>query len=84
MPFNYQPYFVTDPKVCGGEPVIAGTRVTLRTVLACVADGMSAEEIMADFPSLSREAVTATLAFAAVSAEEDRPIRYPTISPQYY
>jgi uncharacterized protein (DUF433 family) len=74
MSFNYRPYIVSNPEICGGEPVIAGTRVTLRTVLASLADGMSVEEILADFPSLSRESVKAVLAFAAVSAEEDLPL----------
>lgn len=74
MSFNYRPYIVSNPEVCGGEPVIAGTRVTLRTVLASLADGMSVEEILADFPSLSRESVKAVLAFAALSAEEDLPL----------
>lgn len=74
MPFNYHPYIVSNPQICGGESVIAGTRVTLRTVLASLADGMSVEEILTDFPSLSRESVKAVLAFAAVSAEEDLPL----------
>ncbi len=73
MSFNYRPYIVSDPQVCGGEHVIAGTRVTLRTVLASLAEGMSVEEILEDFPSLNRESIRAVLAFAAVSAEEDLP-----------
>lgn len=74
MSFNYRPYIASNPEICGGEPVIAGTRVTLRTVLASLADGMSVEEILADFPSLNRESVRAALAFAALSAEEDLPL----------
>ncbi len=74
MPFNYRPYIVSSADICGGELVIAGTRVTLRTVLASLAEGMSVEEILADFPSLTAESVKAVLAFAAVSAEEDLPM----------
>lgn len=74
MTFNYRPYIVSNPEICGGESIIAGTRVTLRTVLASMADGMSVEEIIEDFPSLSRESVKAVLVFAAVSAEEDLPM----------
>lgn len=74
MSLDYHPYIVSNPKVCGGEPVVVGTRVTIRTVLASLADGMSVEEILADFPSLNRDAVRAVLAFAAVSAEEDLPV----------
>ena len=65
---------IRDPKICGGEPVFEGTRVTLRTVLASLADGDSAEEILADFPSLGPEDVRAAIAFAAASAQEDIPV----------
>jgi uncharacterized protein (DUF433 family) len=65
---------VRDKKICGGEPVFRGTRVTLRTVLASLADGDSAEEILKDFPSLKAEDIQAAIAFAAASAEEDLPV----------
>jgi uncharacterized protein (DUF433 family) len=65
---------IRDPKTCGGEPVFKGTRVTLRTVLASLASGDTAEEILADFPSLKPEDIQAAIAFAAASAEEDLPV----------
>src|SRR5881392_3433681 len=68
---------VRDRGICGGEPVFKGTRVTLRTVLASLAGGDSAEEILADFPSLKVEDIQAAIAFAAASAEEDLPV--PTV-----
>ena len=67
---SYDERIVRDPGVCGGEPVFKGTRVTLRTVLASLAAGDSAEEILADFPSLKAEDVQAAIAFAAASAEK--------------
>jgi uncharacterized protein (DUF433 family) len=70
---NNQDRITCDPKVCGGEPVFKGTRVTLRTVLASLAAGDSVEEILADFPSLKADDVQAAIAFAAASAEEDLP-----------
>jgi len=71
---TYGARIVRDPGICGGEPVFKGTRVTLRTVLASLADGDSPEEILADFPSLKMEHVQAAIAFAAASAEEDLPV----------
>jgi uncharacterized protein (DUF433 family) len=62
---NYEERIVRDRGICGGEPVFKGTRVTLRTVLASLATGDSAEEIVADFPSLKPEDVRAAIAFAA-------------------
>jgi len=63
---DYQDYIVRDPKICGGEPVIKGTRVTLRTILASLAEGGSFDELLKDFPSLNEEDVRAVIAFAAV------------------
>jgi len=60
--------------VCGGEPVIKGTRVTVRTILASLAEGADTQEIVADFPTLTEQDVRAVIAFAATSAEEDLPI----------
>ncbi len=71
---NYGERIVRDKGVCGGEPVFKGTRVTLRTVLASLADGDSPEDILADFPSLKAEDIQAAIAFAAASAEEDLPV----------
>ena len=71
---NYAERIVRDPGICGGEAIFKGTRVTLRTVLASLAEGDSMETILASFPSLSPEDVRAAIAFAAASAEEDLPI----------
>lgn len=71
---SYEKRIVRDKGICGGEPVFKGTRVTLRTVLASLADGDPVDEILADFPSLIAEDVQAAIAFAAASAEEDLPV----------
>lgn len=71
---NYEERIVRDKGTCGGEPVFKGTRVTLRTVLASLAGGDSAEDILADFPSLKDADIQAAIAFAAASAEEDLPV----------
>jgi len=71
---DYQRYIVRDPAICGGEPVIKGTRVTIRTVLASLAEGARNQDILEDFPTLKEEDIRAVIAFAAVSAEEDMPV----------
>jgi uncharacterized protein (DUF433 family) len=76
---NHAERIVRDPNTCGGEPIFRGTRVTLRTVLASLAAGDGAEEILADFPTLKAEDIRAAIAFAAASAEEDLPV--PAIPP---
>ncbi len=71
---NYGDHIIRDPRICGGEPVFKGTRISLRTVLASLAEGARVEDILADFPTLTEEAVRA-IAFAAASATEDLPVR---------
>lgn len=74
MAVNYQERIDRDPRVAGGEAVIKGTRVTLRTVLASLAEGATTAEILEDFPTLSADDVRAAIAFAAASAQEDLPV----------
>ena len=62
---NFADHFERDSGICGGETVLRGTRVTLRTVLASLAEGSSFEQILQDYPSLSGEQVRAVVAFAA-------------------
>lgn len=73
MAMDYQDRIVRDAQICGGEPVIKGTRVTLRTILASLAEGDSVADILRDFPTLTEQDVRAAIAFAAASAEEDLP-----------
>lgn len=54
-----------DPAVRSGKPTIRGTRITVADVLEYLAGGMTVEEVLADFPDLTREDVLAALAFAA-------------------
>lgn len=70
---KYQDRIVRDPLICGGEPVIRGTRVPVRTILASLAEGDRTDDILRDFPTLTEEDVQAVIAFAAASAEEDLP-----------
>ena len=71
---DYRRFISRDPKFCGGQPVMKGTRVTLRTVLTSLAEDATIQEILEDFPSLREEHVRAAIAFAAASAAEDLPL----------
>jgi uncharacterized protein (DUF433 family) len=69
----FQDRIIRDPAVCGGQPIIRGTRVTVRTILGYLAHGESTAQILADFPSLTEEDLRTVVAFAAASASEDLP-----------
>ena len=74
---TYQNHIARDPKVCGGQPVVRGTRVPLRVVLAHLAHGETVEHIVMEFPTVTAEDVRAVIAFAAASVAEDLPAPSP-------
>ncbi|MBC7346935.1 MAG: DUF433 domain-containing protein [Clostridia bacterium] len=59
-----------DPAVCGGEPCIRGTRIPVHVILDHLAAGESYEEILENFPRITREDILACLEYAAYLATE--------------
>jgi uncharacterized protein (DUF433 family) len=53
------------PGIRSGKPCVKGTRITVYDVLEYLAGGMSEDDILSDFPNLTRDDVRACLAFAA-------------------
>lgn len=65
-----------DHRIMGGVPCIAGTRIPVATVVSMVAEGMTVERIVGDFPQLDAEAVRQSLVFAADAVRErELPLR---------
>jgi uncharacterized protein (DUF433 family) len=60
-----------DPKVMGGKPVVKGTRITVEQVLKMLAQGLTNEEILKDYPHLSKDDIAAVLLYAAKVAGEE-------------
>ncbi len=60
----------TDPRVMHGQAVIAGTRVSVSMILDCLAVGMTAEEIAAEFRTATLAGVRAAAAYDAALARE--------------
>lgn len=71
----FQDFIERDPLIAGGVPVVKGTRIPIRTVLASLAEGSSVDEILADFPTLTARDIQAVVAFAATSAMDDLPFK---------
>ena len=67
---NWQDFITVDPKVCHGKACIKGTRVMVTVILDNLAAGLDAEEIVKSYPTVSRDAVQATLRYAAELAKE--------------
>ena len=58
-----------DPDVMDGLPTLVGTRVPVRVVLDCLAEGMNAEEILRAFPTLKPQHIPAALRFSGFLAD---------------
>ena len=59
-----------DPKVCGGKPCIRGTRIYIAIILDGLAEGLTPEQIIDNYPQLTRDDIRATLAYAAELSRE--------------
>ena len=59
-----------DPAVCGGRPCIKGTRIWIASILDFLADGMTASELLADYPQLELKDVLAAIAYGAEMSRE--------------
>lgn len=62
---DYREIITVEPGKRGGKPCIRGMRITVYDVLSYLASGMSVEEVLEDFPYLTREDVLAALSYAA-------------------
>jgi uncharacterized protein (DUF433 family) len=67
---------VSDLKVMMGKPVIAGTRITVESILERLGAGETVEDLLEAHPRLTREAIGAALTFAAEALRAD--VVYPT------
>ena len=62
---RWQDYIVSDPSICHGQSCVKGTRIMVSVVLDNLASGLTLDEILANYPSLTRESVQAVIAYAA-------------------
>ncbi len=61
---DYHDIITIEPGKRSGKPIIRGIRITVQDVLEYLAGGMSVDEILADFPELTREDIRACRAYA--------------------
>lgn len=62
---SWQEHIVVDPNIHHGDPCIKGTRVPVTIIVGSLADGMTAEEIIEQYPQLTADDIRAALAYAA-------------------
>lgn len=56
---------VCDPEILNGKPIIKGTRISVGLIMQCIASGMTKEDILQGYPTLTPEGLEAALDFAA-------------------
>ncbi len=54
-----------NPAICGGRPIISGTRITVQTILEFLGAGDSIEEVLEAYPTLTRADVLAALQYSS-------------------
>jgi uncharacterized protein (DUF433 family) len=67
---KWSDYITVDPQVCHGKACIKGTRIMVSVILDNLADGLTAEQIIANYPGLTPEAVRAAIGYAAELSHE--------------
>ena len=67
---NWREYISVDPSICHGQACISGTRVMVSVILDNLAAGLTVEETVESYPSVSDDAVEAALHYAAELAKE--------------
>jgi len=77
---RWQDYITVDPTVCHGRACMRGTRIMVSVVLDNLAAGLTPDEIVRSYPSLSRESVQAAIAYAAELGRE-RVVAMPDVVP---
>jgi uncharacterized protein (DUF433 family) len=70
---DWRDYISVDPNICHGKACIKGTRIMVSVVLDNLAAGLTPEEILRSYPSLTYEAIQAAIAYAAKLTRE-RPV----------
>jgi uncharacterized protein (DUF433 family) len=62
---------VVNPKIMHGKPVIKGTRIPVYVILNLLAGGMKEEDILREYPDITREDILACMAYGARLTEEE-------------
>ncbi len=64
---------VRDPQICHGQATVRGTRILVSIILDALADGMTEDEILAEYPTLTVEGIRAAAAYGAELARDEFP-----------
>jgi uncharacterized protein (DUF433 family) len=69
-------YVEVNHRVCGGKPVIRGTRIMVKNILGMVAGGYTIEQIIEAYPEITRDEIQGALEYAAAVIDEEQVIAH--------
>ena len=67
---DWRKFITAKAEICHGRACFDGTRIMVTVVLDCLASGMTADEIVREYPSLSKDHILASLSYSAELAKE--------------
>lgn len=71
---SWEDHISVNPKVCHGKPCIKGTRIMVSVILDNLAEGLTPQEIVDEYPPLTVKDVRAAVAYAAVLARDEEVV----------
>lgn len=69
---TWQEHIIIDPEVLVGKPVIRGSRLAVEFIVGLLAEGWSEEDILKNYPGLTKEDILACLRYASVILQSER------------
>ena len=67
---------IIDPEILKGKPIIAGTRISVELILELLSSGMSIEEIIKEYPHLTKKSILEAIKYAKKSMEHEEVISF--------
>lgn len=76
MENKFKTRIVVNPKIMIGKPIIKGTRIPVEAIIKRIAEGMTTDEILEDYPNITKDDIKAALKYAAklISGEDILPL----------
>ena len=74
---DWHEHITADPSILVGKPTVRGTRLSVEHILTLFAEGWGVDEVLRNYPTLTREALTAVFAYAADAVRSSPPLHAP-------
>ena len=68
---NWRNYIVSDPAVLAGKPIVKDTRLAVDFILGLFAEGWTEQQVLANYPNLSKESLQAIFSFSAECMKDE-------------